>query len=265
MNVKDLMITSLEVITGFDIITGDFLFALDELQKATIAQGQEKTDITGKQGRKLSSLKKNKTVTVSGDNGVVSGGLLELQTGGKFEVGKTTTVMWADYITAESDGAKTTFKAKGNEGAEIEGIYVKNSNGTLGKKLEQGASAADGVFTYNKADNTIVFNSGEVEDGAELVAYYYREIKADVLENMSDKYSAKCALYIDAFAEDKCSNIYRVQFYIPKADFNGEFSFEMGDNPTVHSFEAEALAGACGASGALWAMTIFGADEEDVA
>ena len=79
MNVNDLTITSLETIDAFDIVTGAYLFTLDELQNTTIAQTQEKTDITGKQGRKLSSLKKNKSVTISGNNGIVSGGLLELQ------------------------------------------------------------------------------------------------------------------------------------------------------------------------------------------
>lgn len=80
---------------------------------------------------------------------------------------------------------------------------------------------------------------------------------------MSDSYSGKCLLYIDAFAEDKCSNVYRIQFLIPKADFSGEFSFEMGDSQTVHAFEAESLAGACGAGGALWTYTIFGANAAD--
>ena len=79
---NDLTITSLETITGFDITTGNFLFTLDELQNATISHTQEKEDITGKQGRKLNSLKKNKGVTVSGTNGMISGGLLELQVGG---------------------------------------------------------------------------------------------------------------------------------------------------------------------------------------
>ena len=59
-NVNDVTITSLETITAFDIATGNFKFVLDELQSATIAQSQDKTDITGKQGRKLSSLKRNK-------------------------------------------------------------------------------------------------------------------------------------------------------------------------------------------------------------
>ncbi len=262
MNINDITITSLEVITAFDITTGAFKFALDELQNATIAQTQEKTDITGKQGRKLSSLKRNKAVTVSGTNGLVSAGLLELQTGCEFE-NKVTTVMWPDYLIVTGNAATTNYKAIGTAGNEIESVWVKNSDGTLGAPLTQDAAVAAGKFTYDPATKALAFNAGEIEDGTEIVVYYQRKIQANVLENMSDTYSGKCALYIDAFAEDKCSNVFRVQFYIPKADFNGEFSFEMGDNQSVHAFEAEALSGACGTGGALWTYTIFGANSED--
>lgn len=263
MNINDITITSLEVITAFDIVTGNFKFALDELQNATIAQTQEKTDITGKQGRKLNSLKRNKAVTISGTNGLVSGGLLELQTGGEFE-NKATTVMWTDYLTVSENGATTSYKAVGTTGNEIESVYVKNADGTLGEALTQDAAVAAGKFTYDPLTKKIAFNEGDITDGTEIVVYYFRKIQADVLENMSDNYSGKCSLYIDAFAEDKCANVFRIQFYIPKADFNGEFSFEMGDNQSVHAFEAESLAGACGMSGALWTYTIFGANAEDV-
>lgn len=263
MNIQDITITSLETITAFDITTGNFMFVLDELQNATISQTQEKTDITGKQGRKLNSLKRNKAVTVSGTNGLVSGGLLELQTGGEFE-NKVTTVMWTDYITVSGNAATTSYTGVGTAGNEIESVYVKNSDGTLGATLTQDAAVAAGKFTYNPSTKTLAFNEGEIADGTEIVVYYLRQIQADVLENLSDNYSGKCALYIDAFAEDKCANVYRIQFYIPKADFNGEFSFEMGDNQSVHAFEAESLAGACGTSGALWTYTIFGANAEDV-
>ena len=56
-----------------------------------------------------------------------------------------------------------------------------------------------------------------------------------------------------------------MQFYIPKADFSGEFTFDMGDNQTVHNFEADALGGACGTSGAFWTYTVFGANTADTA
>lgn len=261
MNINDITITSLETITAFDIVTGNYKFTLDELQTASLAQSQESTEITGKAGRKLATLKRNKAVTVSGTNGLVSGGLLEMQTGGKFE-NKATEVLWTDYLTVKSSAANTQWKAVGTTGAEIEALYLRNADGTLGDELEQDVTAAAGKFTYNPSTKALGFHT-DVPDGSEVVVYYKRKITADVLENESDNYSGKCALYIDALGEDKCANVYRIQFFIPKADFSGEFSFEMGDNQTVHAFEAEALAGACGAGGQLWTYTIFGANTAD--
>lgn len=264
MDFMDLTITSIETISAFDIATGDFMFTLDELQNATLAQTQDKQDITGKQGRKLSSLKRNKAVTVSGTNGLVSGGLLELQTGGKFDSRKTT-VMWADYQKVSGNAATTAYKAVGTTGDEISKILVKNSDGTISSKFVQDAAVGEGKFTYDPDTKAIAFNEGAIKDGTEIVIYYMRQINATVLENMSDVYSGKAELYINALGEDKCANVYRLQFHIPKADFNGEFSFEMGENQSVHSFEAEALAGACGAGGTLWTFAVFGAESEDVA
>lgn len=261
MNINDITITSLETITAFDIVTGNYKFTLDELQTASLAQSQESTEITGKAGRKLATLKRNKAVTVSGTNGLVSGGLLEMQTGGKFE-NKATEVLWTDYLTVKSSAANTQWKAVGTTGAEIEALYLRNADGTLGDELEQAGTTAAGKFTYDPSTKALGFHT-DVADGSEVVVYYKRKITADVLENESDNYSGKCALYIDALGEDKCANVYRIQFFIPKADFSGEFSFEMGDNQTVHAFEAEALAGACGAGGQLWTYTIFGANTAD--
>jgi hypothetical protein len=265
--VGDYTITSLETITAFDISTGAYLFTLDELQDATISQTQDKQDITGKQGRKISSLKRNKAVTVSGNNGLVSIGLLAMQTGGEIE-NKITEVMWTDYLTVNSNAATTSYKAVGTAGNEIEAVYVL-SGGVATTKLTQDASAAEGKFAYDPATKALTFSG--IADGTEVVAYYTRRIQADVLENYSDQYSGKCQLYIDAMVEDKCANIYRMQFYIPKADFNGEFDFTFGDSQTVHSFEAEALSGAaaCANSGSsagmFWRYVVFGENAADAA
>lgn len=263
LNIADLTITSLDNITAFDPVTGAYKFTLDELQNASIAQTQEKLDIVGKQGRKLNSLKRNKGVTISGTNGLVSCGLIELQTGSEFE-SKNTTVMWTDYLTVTDDEAATTYVAVGTAGNEIGKVYVKNANGTLGTELTQDATVAEGKFTYAPSTKKLAFKADEIADGTEIVVYYKRQISASVLENESDVYSGKCTLFIDATAEDTCSNIYRVQFYIPKADFSGEFTFEMGDNQTVHAFEAESLAGTCSGAGKFWTYTVFGADAADV-
>lgn len=260
MNINDITITSLETINAFDIATGAYKFTLDELQNASISQTEEKSEITGKHGRKLANLKRNKAVTISGTNGMVSGGLLEMQTGSAFQ-NKATEVLWTDYLTVSSKKAATTYKAVGTTGAEIEALYTKDANGAIDKELTQDSAAAAGKFTYDPTSKALAFD--DVADGTEIVVYYKRKITADVLDNDSETYSGKCALYIDALGEDKCANVYRIQFYIPKADFNGEFSLEMGENQTVHSFDAEALAGACGAGGSLWTYTVFGANAAD--
>ena len=234
------------------------------MQSATIAQGQEVTEITGRGGRRLSSLKRNKTLTVSGTNGLVSGGLLEMQTGNNFQ-NKATKVQWNETVVVGSGNtATTTYKAVGTAGSEIIAAYVRGADGMLSTELTQASQAAAGKFAYAPNTKTLTFHT-DITSGTEVVVLYQRQIQADVLSNDSDKYSAKCTMYIDALAEDKCANVYRVQFYIPKADFNGEFSLDMGDNQTVHEFEAEAMAGACGAGGALWTYTVFGANAADYA
>lgn len=261
MNIKDITITSLETISAFDLVTGNYRFTLDELQNATIANTQESTEITGKGGRKLSNLKRNKAVTISGTNGLVSGGLLEAQTGGKFE-NKATEVMWTDYLTVSGNQTATKYKAIGTTGAEIEALFIRNADGSVGEELVQASTAGTGKFTYTPGTKALTFHT-DVADGTEVIVYYKRRIKADVLDNESDVYSEKCTLYIDAFGEDKCGNVYRIQFFIPKADFSGEFSLEMGENQTAHAFEAESLAGACGAGGSLWTYTVFGVNTAD--
>lgn len=263
VTVNDIAITSLETITAFEPVTGNYLFTLDELQNATIAQKQDSQEVTGKQGRKINTLKRNKSVTISGTNGLLSAGLLEVQTGGTFK-NKATEVLWTDYLTVAANKATTSYKAVGTSGAEIEALYIRNTDGTLGAELTQNASAGPTQFSYEPATKLLAFDTG-VADGTEVVVYYKRKITADVLADSSDLYSKKTMLYVDAIGEDKCSNVYRVQFFVPKADFNGEFSIEMGDNQSVHAFDAEALSGACGAGGNFFTYTIFGVNTPDAA
>lgn len=267
--VPDITLTSLDMMTAVDVVTDEFLFAVEELQNATIANTEETVDITGKAGRKLNTIKRNKGVTISGASGLLSGGMMEIQTGGQFEE-KETEIMWTEYLVASADKASTKYKAVGVAGAEIGKAYVKNiSNGSTELVLVQNATAAaSGDFAYDPATKELTFFAGDVAEGAEVVVYYTRKVKAPVLANMSDKYSGKVKLFIDATGEDSCSNVYHVQFYIPRADFNGNFDIAMGDSQTVHNFEASSLVSAhCGSSaanGALWTYTVFTDDVADV-
>lgn len=262
-SIADLAITSVETATGFDITTGSWLWTLDELQNVSIAQGEEKTDITGKQGRKITSLKRNKTLTLSGANGMLSHGLMESQTGSTFE-NKAVKVNWQESLVVSSNAATTSFKAVGTAGAEIKELHIKNADGTIGAKLTQDSTAASGKFAYAPSTKALSFSG--VTDGTEIYVVYDRNITADTLTDYSDKYSGKARVVVDALAEDKCGNVFRVQIEIPKGDFSGEVTWEMGDNQTVHNFEIEALSGGCGNASkgnTLFIYTVFGVNTAD--
>ncbi len=186
MNIADITFTGLETISMFDIATGAWIGTLDELQNFTISQSEETTDITGKQGRLLARLKKNKSISISGTNGLVSGGLMEVQSGSSFE-NKVTEVLWTGYHTVNDNASATDWVAVGTTGAEIEGLYIKNSDGTLGDALTQGDEVAEGVYTYDPSTKALAFSG--IEDGTEIVVFYKRKVTASVLENASDSFS----------------------------------------------------------------------------
>ena len=57
IDVNKLIITEVAQITAFNN-AGELEFVLDEIQDATISNTEETTDVTGRNGRKIASLKK---------------------------------------------------------------------------------------------------------------------------------------------------------------------------------------------------------------
>lgn len=261
VSTNDIIVTSLDTITAFDITTNDYLFTLDELQSATVSQSEETTEITGRQGRRLSTLKTNKSIEVTGTNGLISGGLMELQTGSKFQHNDSAVVLKGERLEVSQSGAAvTTDTAIGTAGNEIYKAYVTEDQG-FGTVYTQDSSTGAGKFTYNSGTKTIQFATTDLEDvaGKTILVYYKAEVSGDELKNDAGKYAKKAAIYIDATGEDTCANEYHLQFYIPKADFNGTFDIQMGGDQAVHEFTASSLAGACGAEGEsyLFTYTVF--------
>ena len=258
VDVNKLTITEIDQITCFNN-ANELEFIMDEIQEGSINNTQEKTDITGKGGRKIGSLKKNKGVTVSATNGLVVGGALAAQTGTEVEQG-TFKVRVTDVIVVNTNAGVTGKEAVGTVGAEIGTVYKKNANGTLGEKLVQVADASaltTGQFTYDPTTKALTFFAGDIVDGSEVVAFYDVEVEAAKISNDSEKYSKTLKMYIDVTVQDNCDNQYHGQFIIERADFSGEFDLAMGGDPTVHAIEAESLAGGCSGSTKLWDFIIF--------
>lgn len=264
LNVNDLIITSLETATAFSRTTGALLWILDEMSQATISNTEDKEKLTGRNGRTLGSLKKNKAATVKGTSGVVSTGMMATQVGygaqnGNFNVNVPDELTVA--TATESDTTTSTVTLTYTPvGGKVKSIAVLQEDGQLGQVY----SGTD----YTVADKTVTFASTvTIANGTKVVAYYDRQISGDKVTNFSDKYSEIVDLYIDAFAEDKCTNTeYHIQFHFPKADFSGTFDIDLNGSQVTHAFEAEALAGnACrvGSGRELWTYIVYGEQLDD--
>ena len=79
LNFDKYAIVSIDSITGFDIATKECIFILDEIKDATLEGAAETIWSTGKEGRRLSAMKRNKTCSISANNGFIVGGLLAQQ------------------------------------------------------------------------------------------------------------------------------------------------------------------------------------------
>lgn len=254
VDVSKLVITEVAQITAFNA-AGELEFIMDEVQNGSIKNTQEKSDITGRNGRKIASLKKNKAVTVSATNGVLVGGALAAQTGTEVEQG-TFKVRITDVMTVNSNKCSTSKTAVGTAGDEIGALYIKNANGSLGTKLEQDTAAASDKFTYDPATKEITVSG--IADGTEVVAFYDVEVDSARISNDSEKYSKVLKLYIDVVLQDSCDTEYAGQVIIQRADVSGEFELSLGGDNFAHSFEAESLAGGCTGSTNLWDLIVYG-------
>lgn len=254
VDVNKLVITEIAQITAFNN-AGELEFIMDEVQDGSINNTQDKTDVTGRNGRKIASLKKNKAVTVSATNGLLVGGLLAAQTGTEVEQG-TFKVRVTDIMTVKDNKCETSKIAVGTKGNEIGTIYIKNSNGSLGDKLTQDVEAGVGKFTYNPESKEIVVS--EVADGTDIVAFYDVEVESAKISNDSETYSKVLKLYIDIVLQDNCDQEYAGQIIIQRADVSGNFDVTLGGDNFAHAFEAESLAGGCTGSTNLWDLIVYG-------
>ena len=260
MNIDKFTITSYDQIIGFDRTSGSLDMIMDELSDFCLAQEEEKVDITGKGGRTISSLKKNKKVTGSGTNGMLSGGALATQLGADIEDG-TFKIRYTDTIVVNSNKGVTTETAVGTTGNEIGTIYVRDNNNAYisgGKKLTQTSSEPSaGEFSYTPGTKEIKFFAGDITDGTEVIAFYDAEVTGKKISNDADKYSKTLAVYIDVTCQDACDNLFHGQFIIDRADFSGTFTLQGGSDPSTQGFEFTSLPNLCTGKTDLWDFIVF--------
>ena len=262
MNIDKFTIVSYDQLTGFDRTTGSLEMIMDELTDCTIGHEEEKTDITGRGGRTIGSLKRNKKVNVSGTNGMLSGGALAAMLGTEPEDG-TYPIRYTDAIVVNGNAGTTTETAVGTAGNEIGTVYVRDEQQAYisgGKQLVQVATAPtkSGEFSYDPETKALTFYEGDVADGVEVICFYDCEVEGKKIANDSTKYSKVLECFLDVTCSDSCDNLFHGQFIFPRADFNGTFDLQGGSDPATLGFEFSSLPNICTGKSDLYDFIIWG-------
>lgn len=258
VNIDGFCVTSLDQLTCFNN-ANELEMVLDELQDSTISNTQENNDITGKNGAVIGTLKRNKAVTVSGNNGLLVGGGMAVQTGSDVETG-TFIVRATDVLTVSDNSVTLSNTPVGAPGAEIVSLRKKGAAGMLEGNFEQDATAsAAGKFAYSGGE--ITFYEGDFTDGDQVVVFYDTEVENAVkVSNSADTYSKTLKAYLDVTVQDKCDNLLHGQFIFPRADFTGNFDISVGGTDSVLAYEFRSLKDLCNTgadAGKFWDFIVW--------
>lgn len=252
-------LTQIENIVAYK--NGLALFDLDEVQSFKLSNGEESSDITGAGGVVLNTTKKNKSLTFDGVSGLMSGGLMGVQTGSTEVYSATTSINISDTIkivpTTVTDGVLTDYEATGTAGSEIGYIYVTNVSTKVTTKFAQAAVADATHFSYNPATKKITLPTTGVVATDTVKCYYNSEMEGTTITNAADKYSGEVELVVNCMAKDGCGVESFGQFVIPRADFSGQFDIDLGSDQTVHNFSGKGLKNKCSTIQNLWEFKIY--------
>ena len=184
VNPNDLIYTTIETVNAFSL-TDDYLWTLDELSQVTISNTEESEDVTGKNGRLLSSLKRNKGVTISGTNGVISGGMMATQVGSEFKSGSDLKVRVTEYLTlkASGDGANLTIATGSPDtvtftnGTAV-GVQQTAQDGTVTAftKLGSDTAFAASAKQFKVGTGVLTFPEGTFSGGETIAIIYDKTV-----------------------------------------------------------------------------------------
>jgi len=244
-------------ITIRDIATGKNKVVLADLQTVTFAGNADVVWANGTDGVHLVGFDVNKVATLTGTNGAIDMGYLEMQTGGKLtKVSNGTEYLYSETLDVKDGKAKTTYKASGVVGKEIAYVYPLDGTSDPDRlnAYEQGAEATATVFAYDPATKEITLPTGKFEDGSKVYVEYFPKFTSyEELDNDADKFSESGAVYVDGWFTDICTKKdLPMQIVLPAGKISGEISYQMGDQAAVQSISIEGMT-TCG-DATLWKL-----------
>ena len=267
----NIIITELTQIAGYELNSEKLKYKFEEPQKCSIENDEQVTDLTGKGGRLIGTLKTGKSAKITGTNGIVSFAAMGSQLGSEYRIGNNVDDEVNTIVVTELLKVK-----EGIEPADEGKKFVTLSHAPFGLVGSVAVTYDNNSFdaleaseyTHTAGAIEIEFTSEKIKaekpgEYYKVTVSYLREVDSGVMVNDSAKYSGTDRWVIDALGQDPCGNEYWVQIDVPKVSVSGTFSLEMGDAQTVQNFEGRALTSGCGANSELYTIKVIGMEPEE--
>lgn len=267
MNISNLVIDRILRGVMFSTTTREALWNVSQIASFSISVTSDSQDAVDATDTPIMTFYRAKQCEVTAENALWDLGLFAAQGGNTLDASSATNkynVPIFDEITLESATSATlthTPKVPTGETYAVPYVYVLNGDGTLGKKLTCGATAAEGVFT--QSGTTLTFASGDLAVGETIIAFYEYEAngtsgnQALRMKNSAKDFPKAGKFVMEVLCCDPCdkSTLYYAYLIMPSATLAPDVDLDFATDAR-HSFTLRAQQDYCDKEKLLYSLCV---------
>ncbi len=256
------------VLRGTMLSTADdsVLWAINQIEDPQITVNADSTDAVDAIGVPIMTFERAKNAEFSASNSLIDFGLLAAQSGGQKKVASTTNTIlvphFQEFTWVTGTDVTLDYTPVGTSGAEVAFIYKLNGDGTLGKKYEAAASAAEGKFKVNASTKKITPPTDVTTAEKAWCVYYYTadgttDLGAVAVTNDAKNFPTAGKFIMEVLGADTCdiSTKYYAYIVFPQAKLMSDFDVTFATDGK-HPFTIKAMQEYCNADKTLFTIYV---------
>lgn len=238
-------------------LSGNPLYALTQLQDATINISAESTDATDNQGNLIKRFWKAKTGEFTANNAMINLNVIGAASGeGKRTASSINKIKMPKIITVKA-GAKATLTGVVDGTVKVNAF---SANGSMGEAFEKDTAAATDKYALTEGGEFTPPTAAGVDT---YIVMYEREVESGVaITNKADKFPQTVKLTLKALAVDPChSDVLKgVYIVLPSFQVSPEIEISLTTDGQL-AYSGSLQVDYCSADKALY--HIYWADEDE--
>ncbi|MFI2856797.1 hypothetical protein ACH6EH_06625 [Paenibacillus sp. JSM ZJ436] len=250
--------------TFYDLATNKAKVQLSNLKTSGLENSADTVYAQGGRGNgRVVGFSGNRSGRVTLQDCVFTAEVIAMMTGNEIKTGATN-IYQRDVITVSANKASLLHTPVDATSGLIS-VYKLNSDGTHGEEITF-ATGTIAAGKYTLTTKQLTFNTGELADGAKVVAYYKAATAttAKTITVSSDKFAGTYRIVLDCLVRNtENQQDYAAQIVIHRAKMEDNWSISMAadGDPSVFDIPMEILKPVDGTE--MYTMTIY--DENSVA